>query len=580
MVLGAVVGAGFAAFESAGYALQTMLDNIGDHTVRSILQTEASRALLAPFGHITWTALLGGAIFASWQGGRLHVTARLVWTAAGVILLHALWDQTYGTSITLAEGVTGAGWHVVWPNAQTWYGSPSAAARVWFNVFYDLLLALNAAVGVTWIVHAWRGYGRPSPAVPQPDDGARRGLVAGRLGGGRAQQGQRRAEVRLEHRQRARLVPRRRRPGRARGARRGSAGCGRRRARSPRGPCGSGGRAASRSSARRIALPAAATKIRWKPRSASTNAGSRPRAARSSWRAIARSSRARSSVARRMTFAIAWRSTSRRVSMTLSTSSAETGTTSAPRFGYSRSRPSDSRRRKASRTGVRLSRTPAATSPSLMSVAAREAAVEDPLASSRRTRARSPSSCIYIASLTAASTAGIHALMCPPPRRPGTRARGRLLRALRDLGLGERLLTTPAALRRVRVRRAHRVPPAARRGRAGRDAATRSSRSSACATARACRSSRAAAAPSLSGGSLPVEGGIVIALNRLNRVLRIDPDARTAVVRARRHQPRRQPRPPRRTAWPTRPTRRASRSARSAATSPSTPAARTASSTG
>lgn len=35
---------------------------------------------------------------------------------------------------------------------------------------------------------------------------------------------------------------------------------------------------------------------------------------------------------------------------------------------------------------------------------------------------------------------------------------------------------------------------------------------------------------SLSGGSLPVEGGIVIALNRLNRVLAIDPDARTAIV--------------------------------------------------
>jgi glycolate oxidase len=35
---------------------------------------------------------------------------------------------------------------------------------------------------------------------------------------------------------------------------------------------------------------------------------------------------------------------------------------------------------------------------------------------------------------------------------------------------------------------------------------------------------------SLSGGSLPVEGGIVIALNRLNRVLALDPDARIAVV--------------------------------------------------
>ncbi len=35
---------------------------------------------------------------------------------------------------------------------------------------------------------------------------------------------------------------------------------------------------------------------------------------------------------------------------------------------------------------------------------------------------------------------------------------------------------------------------------------------------------------SLSGGSLPVAGGIVIALNRLNRVLRVDPDMRIAVV--------------------------------------------------
>ena len=35
---------------------------------------------------------------------------------------------------------------------------------------------------------------------------------------------------------------------------------------------------------------------------------------------------------------------------------------------------------------------------------------------------------------------------------------------------------------------------------------------------------------SLSGGSLPVAGGIVIALNRLNRILHLDPDDRVAVV--------------------------------------------------
>lgn len=37
---------------------------------------------------------------------------------------------------------------------------------------------------------------------------------------------------------------------------------------------------------------------------------------------------------------------------------------------------------------------------------------------------------------------------------------------------------------------------------------------------------------SLSGGSLPVEEGIVIALNRLNRILKVDPDGRIAVVEA------------------------------------------------
>src|SRR5258708_15406612 len=35
---------------------------------------------------------------------------------------------------------------------------------------------------------------------------------------------------------------------------------------------------------------------------------------------------------------------------------------------------------------------------------------------------------------------------------------------------------------------------------------------------------------SLSGGSLPVADGIVIALNRLNRILRLDPELRIAVV--------------------------------------------------
>jgi hypothetical protein len=44
---------------------------------------------------------------------------------------------------------------------------------------------------------------------------------------------------------------------------------------------------------------------------------------------------------------------------------------------------------------------------------------------------------------------------------------------------------------------------------------------------------------SLSGGSVPLDDGIVIALNRLNRIVRLDPVAAHRRRRARRHQPRR-----------------------------------------
>src|SRR4051812_4743403 len=64
MILGATVGAGFAAFESSGYALKAFIENIDEHSVLNIVGTEAVRAVSAPFGHIMWTAILGGAIFA------------------------------------------------------------------------------------------------------------------------------------------------------------------------------------------------------------------------------------------------------------------------------------------------------------------------------------------------------------------------------------------------------------------------------------------------------------------------------------------------------------------------------------
>jgi|GEM_PF-1295036 len=57
LLVGAAVGTGFAAFESAGYALQGMLTDMN-----TMMQTIHLRGLLAPGGHIVWAALEGAAI--------------------------------------------------------------------------------------------------------------------------------------------------------------------------------------------------------------------------------------------------------------------------------------------------------------------------------------------------------------------------------------------------------------------------------------------------------------------------------------------------------------------------------------
>src|SRR3954453_4053981 len=134
MVLGPVVGPGFAAFESAGYALQTLLDNLDHHSVISIVEIEAFRALLAPFGHITWPALIGEAFCASSRGGRFHLSRALVLTVVGVIALHALWDQSSGWAVMLTKAlVMHDGWHLLWPNAQQWVIYPTGSALVGFT---------------------------------------------------------------------------------------------------------------------------------------------------------------------------------------------------------------------------------------------------------------------------------------------------------------------------------------------------------------------------------------------------------------------------------------------------------------
>jgi protease PrsW len=159
MVLGATVGAGFAAFESAGYALGAMIQYGDDHPLLNVLQTEAFRAILAPFGHITWTALLGGAIFASaWSTGHFRLDRRVLLTFIGVVTLHGCWDASYGWAIRISSGLGGEGWHLGWPNTSAWVGTPTGADLLRFQVVYDSMLGAVGVIGLVWAIHRWRAF--------------------------------------------------------------------------------------------------------------------------------------------------------------------------------------------------------------------------------------------------------------------------------------------------------------------------------------------------------------------------------------------------------------------------------------
>jgi len=107
LLFGAAVGAGFAAFESAGYAFQALL---GTHAVEGMVQSIYIRAAITPFGHIAWTAISAGALWrakikqGSW-GASLADRSFLRMMAIPVTL-HALWDLSL---VGLLQGLPLAG---------------------------------------------------------------------------------------------------------------------------------------------------------------------------------------------------------------------------------------------------------------------------------------------------------------------------------------------------------------------------------------------------------------------------------------------------------------------------------------
>ena len=62
LLIGASVGAGFAAFESAGYAFVVLLNNLDGNAVGAMLDNIYLRGFMAPGAHVTWAAISAVAI--------------------------------------------------------------------------------------------------------------------------------------------------------------------------------------------------------------------------------------------------------------------------------------------------------------------------------------------------------------------------------------------------------------------------------------------------------------------------------------------------------------------------------------
>jgi protease PrsW len=170
MVLGAAVGFGFAALESAGYAFVALFGSNG-LSLLNVVETEVLRGILTPFGHGLWTAILGGALFATAarsRRGRPRLRASLVGWYLLMAMLHALWDAANSIAFFVSLLLTGTAtqWRLIGHGE----APPVTAGQVHLYTAADwAVLLLDAMVGVAILLVRWRHATaiRPMPPIQQ-----------------------------------------------------------------------------------------------------------------------------------------------------------------------------------------------------------------------------------------------------------------------------------------------------------------------------------------------------------------------------------------------------------------------------
>ncbi len=156
IVLGAAVGLGFAAFESAGYAFNALFTAGGGLSLLNLVETEVLRGILAPLGHGVWTAILGAVLFeVAARYGRPRLRRPVLGWYAVVALLHCLWDASQGIALWLTMVLTATSMQRMLLE----YGRDPFATQSQVHLFTVLswgLLALDGLVGLIVLARRWR----------------------------------------------------------------------------------------------------------------------------------------------------------------------------------------------------------------------------------------------------------------------------------------------------------------------------------------------------------------------------------------------------------------------------------------
>lgn len=114
LLIGAAVGAGFAAFETAGYILRFGLSS-GNAAMLNIIKL---RGFLAPGGHVAWAAIEGAALMYVKGFDKLdkkHLNdKRFLLICLIPILLHGIWDMPISSPYYIVQiALTVAAWVVI-----------------------------------------------------------------------------------------------------------------------------------------------------------------------------------------------------------------------------------------------------------------------------------------------------------------------------------------------------------------------------------------------------------------------------------------------------------------------------------